>query len=282
MRPHIEKTTIKPPEIWDFVNLSQLWEYHELLYFLVWRDLKVRYKQTVLGVSWAILQPVFSMIVFTVFFGKIAGIGSEGIPYPVFSYAALLPWTFFAQGLTQSSGSLVSSANLIRKVYFPRLIIPVSSVLAGVIDFLLAFSFLFVLMAYYNVWPSRSIVWLPLLFLLAFATVLGVGLWLSALHVKYRDVKYIVPFIVQMWLFVTPVIYPASAVTQRLESASLPSWIYGLNPMTGVVEGFRWALLGTQSQPLDLILASTVVSTTLVITGLVVFSRLEKSFADVV
>jgi len=282
MRPHIEKTTIKPPGRWNFVNLSHLWEYHELLYFLVWRDLKVRYKQTVLGVSWAILQPVFSMIVFTVFFGKIAGIGSEGIPYPVFSYAALLPWTFFAQGLTQSSGSLVSSANLIRKVYFPRLIIPVSSVLAGVIDFLLAFSFLFVLMAYYDVWPNRSIVWLPFFFVLAFATVLGVGLWLSALHVKYRDVKYIVPFIVQMWLFVTPVIYPASAVTQRLEAASLPSWIYGLNPMTGVVEGFRWALLGSQSLPLDLIVASAVVSTTLVISGLVVFGRLERSFADVV
>ena len=168
MQPPEQITVIKPPGRWDFVDFNHLWEYRELLFFLVWRDVKVRYKQTALGVSWAILQPLFSMIVFTIFFGRIAGIESEGIPYPLFSYAGLLPWTFFAQGLTQSSGSLVSSANLIRKVYFPRVIIPISSVLAGVVDFLLAFSLLFVLMAYYNVWPNRSIIWLPLLFLLAF------------------------------------------------------------------------------------------------------------------
>ena len=282
MQPPEQITVIKAPSRWDFVDFTHLWEYRELLFFLVWRDVKVRYKQTALGVSWAILQPLFSMIVFTIFFGRIAGIESDGIPYPVFSYTALLPWTFFAQGLTQSSGSLVSSANLIRKVYFPRVIIPVSSVLAGVVDFLLAFSLLFILMAYYNVWPNRSIIWLPLLFLLAFSTVLGVGMWLSALYVKYRDVKYIAPFIIQMWLFVTPVIYPASIVTSRLESANFPGWIYGLNPMVGVVEGFRWALLGTQSQPYALIVASGVVSALLLISGLFVFNQMEKSFADVV
>ena len=273
---------IEPSSGWVPVRLHDLWQYRDLLYFLVWRDVKVRYKQTVLGAAWAILQPTMTMIVFTIFFGGIAGISSDGLPYPIFSFAALLPWTFFAQGLTQSSNSLVGSQNLITKVYFPRLIIPLATVLAGVVDFALAFFVLLGMMGFYGIWPSIAVVWLPALLALAFATALGVGLWMSALNVEYRDVRYVVPFMIQIWLFVTPVIYPASAVTSRLESLGLPGWVYGLNPMTGVVEGFRWALLGVDSRPGPLILVSAVVTVMLVITGAVYFRRMEQTFADVV
>ena len=263
-------------------RLSELYEYRELLFFLVWRDIKVRYKQTALGASWAILQPLLTMVVFTIFFGTLAGIGSDGLPYPIFSYTALLPWTFFAQGLTQSSQSLVGSANLIRKVYFPRLIIPLSSILAGAVDFVIAFAVLLGLMAYYGTWPSVAVIFLPLLLILAFTAALGTGLWLSALNVEYRDVKYVVPFFVQIWLFITPVIYPTHVVTARLERLHIPGWVYGLNPMTGVVEGFRWSLLGVGSKPWPLIATSAGVSILLVITGMLYFGRMERTFADVV
>jgi lipopolysaccharide transport system permease protein len=273
---------IEPSSGWIPIRLRDLWAYRDLLYFLIWRDVKVRYKQTLLGAAWAILQPVMTMVVFTIFFGGLARISSEGLPYPIFSYSGLLPWTFFAQGLSQASNSLVGSQNLISKVYFPRLIIPLATVTAGVVDFLLAFLVLLAMMAYYGIWPGFAIIWLPLLLGLAFATALGVGMWMSALNVQYRDVRYVVPFLVQIWLFVTPVIYPASTVTARLESFGLPGWVFGLNPMTGVVEGFRWALLGVDSAPGPLILASSAVTAILLATGAVYFRRMERTFADVV
>lgn len=280
--PDIPTVLIEPTRGWISLRLGDFWEYRELLYFLVWRDVKVRYKQTVLGALWAILQPLLTMVVFTIFFGNLAGVGSDGLPYPIFSYAALLPWTFFAQGLSQSSDSLVSSANLVRKVYFPRLVIPVASVLAGVVDFAIAFVVLFALMAYYGIWPSAAVAFLPLLLLLAFATALGVGMWLAALNVQYRDVKYVVPFFIQLWLFVTPVIYPASRVTTKLAQLGIPTWVYGLNPMVGVVEGFRWSLLGVGTRPGPVILASAAATTALLVSGAFYFRRMEKTFADVV
>lgn len=264
------------------IRFRDLWEYRDLLYFLVWRDVKVRYKQTVLGAAWAILQPTLTMVVFTIFFGGLAGISSEGLPYPIFSFAALLPWTFFAQGISQSSNSLVGSQNLISKVYFPRIIIPLATVMAGVVDFILAFMVLLAMMAYYGIWPGVTVVWLPLLLVLAFATALGVGMWMSALNVQYRDVRYVVPFLIQIWLFLTPVIYPASTVMERLESFGVPGWMVGLNPMAGVVEGFRWALLDVDSQPGSLIVASAVMAALLVVSGAIYFRRMERSFADVV
>jgi len=273
---------IRPSTGWISLKLKELWDYRELVYFLVWRDVKVRYKQTVLGAAWAILQPLLAMVVFTVFFGKLASIGSDGLPYPIFSYAGLLPWTFFAQGLTQSSDSLVGSANLLKKVYFPRLVLPAASVLAGVVDFAIAFVVLLGMMVFYGVYPSLTVLFLPLLLLLAFTTALGVGMWLSALNVQYRDVRYVVPFFVQIWLFVTPVIYPASRVTSKLHELGLPAWIYGLNPMAGVVEGFRWAMLGTGTRPGPVILASSAISAFLLVSGAFYFRRMERSFADVV
>ncbi|MDA2925938.1 ABC transporter permease [Acidobacteria bacterium AH-259-G07] len=273
---------LEPSRGWVGLKLQDIWEYRELLYFLVWRDVKVRYKQTVLGAAWAILQPFLTMVVFTIFFGKMAKIGSDGLPYPIFSYAGLLPWTFFAQGLTQSSNSLVSSANLIRKVYFPRLIIPLSSVLAGVVDFLLAFTVLLGMMAWYQLTPSAPIVLFPLLLVLALITSVGVGLWFSALNVQFRDIRYALPFFVQIWLFLTPVIYPTSRVVSLLEEVGLPGWLVGLNPMAGVVEGFRWSLLGTATNPASILLTSTIVATSLFVSGVFYFKRLEKTFADVV
>ncbi len=273
---------IQPSRGWIPLRLNEVWEYRELFYFLVWRDIKVRYKQTVLGAAWAVLQPLAAMVVFTIFFGRLANVGSDGLPYPIFSYAGLLPWTFFAHGLSQSSDSLVGSANLLRKVYFPRLVIPASSVLAGVVDFGIAFVVLLAMMVYYHIWPSAAVLFLPFLLLLAFATALGVGMWLSALNVQYRDVRYVVPFFVQLWLFVTPVIYPASKVTAKLAELSLPSWLYGLNPMAGVVEGFRWALLSTGSRPGPVILASTAITLLLLVSGAFYFRRMERTFADVV
>jgi lipopolysaccharide transport system permease protein len=282
LSPVPREIVIEPSRGWLGLRLSEFWGYRELLFFLVWRDIKVRYKQTLLGASWAILQPFLTMVVFTIFFGTLAGIGSDGLPYPIFSYTALLPWIFFAQGLTQSSQSLVGSANLIRKVYFPRLIIPLSSILAGAVDFAIAFVVLLGMMAYYGIWPTATIVFLPLLLALAFATAIGAGLWLSALNVEYRDVKYVVPFLVQMWLFVTPVIYPTHTVTQRLERFHIPGWVYGLNPMTGVVEGFRWSVLGVGSNPWPVMATSAVVAVLLVVTGALYFGHMEKTFADVV
>lgn len=267
---------IEPSRGWVSLKLHELWEYRELLYFLTWRDIKVRYKQTALGVAWAIIQPLFTMIVFTLFFGRLAKIPSDGIPYPVFCYAALVPWTFFANGLTQSSNSLVGSSNLLTKVYFPRLCIPLATVMSGVIDFLLAFGLLLVLMFYHGIIPTLNVVWLPFFLLLALTTSLGVGLWLSALNVQYRDVRYVVPFITQFWMLATPIAYPSSLMKEHWRI------IYGLNPMVGVVEGFRWALLGAQTAPGPMLWVSATASVLILITGAFYFRRMEKTFADVV
>jgi lipopolysaccharide transport system permease protein len=267
---------IKPSKGWVSLDLKSLWEYRELLYFLTWRDIKVRYKQTVLGAAWAILQPLVSMLIFSVFFGRLVKVPSDGLPYPLFSFAALVPWTFFANGLNQSSNSLISSANLLKKVYFPRLAIPLATVLAGVIDFMLAFIVLLGMIAFYGVRPTINIVWTPLLLLLALITSLGVGLWLSALNVKYRDVRYVVPFLIQIWLFSTPVAYPSSLLSEPWRT------VYGLNPMVGVVEGFRWALLGTNTAPGLMVLASAAAAILILITGALYFRYMERTFADVV
>jgi len=269
-------TIIRPSRGWVPLKLHELWEYRELLYFLTWRDIKVRYKQTVLGAAWAIIQPFFTMVVFSLFFGRLAKMPSDGIPYPIFSYAALVPWTFFAHGLSQSSDSLVGSANLIKKVYFPRLVMPISSVVSGVVDFTLAFVVLLGMMLYFGIVPTANIVWLPFLLLLAFITALGVGLWLSAMNVQFRDVRYTVPFLTQFWLFATPIAYSSSLLPQPWRT------VYGLNPMAGVVEGFRWALLGTKTAPGPIIIVSGLASLALLIGGAFYFRRMEKTFADVV
>ena len=267
---------IKPSKGWVSLDLKTLWEYRELLYFLTWRDIKVRYKQTFLGAAWAILQPVVSMLIFSIFFGRLVKVPSDGLPYPLFCFAALVPWTFFANGLNQSSNSLISSANLLKKVYFPRLAIPLATVLAGVVDFILAFIVLLVMIVFYGVRPTINIVWTPLLLLLALVTSLGVGLWLSALNVKYRDVRYIVPFLIQIWLFSTPVAYPSSLLSEPWRT------VYGLNPMVGVVEGFRWALLGANTAPGLMVLASAAAALIIMITGALYFRYMERTFADVV
>jgi lipopolysaccharide transport system permease protein len=267
---------IAPSKGWVSLKLHELWEYRELLYFLIWRDIKVRYKQTALGATWAIIQPVFTMLVFSLFFGHLGKIPSDGIPYPIFSFAALLPWTFFANGLGQSSNSLVGNANLITKIYFPRLIVPLAAVFSGIVDFLLAFVVLLGMVLYYGLVPTLNVFWLPLFVLLALVTSLGVGLWLSALNVEYRDVRYVVPFITQFWLFATPIAYPSSLLPEPWRT------IYGLNPMVGVVEGFRWALLGTKTAPGPIIAVSSAVALVILVTGAFYFRRMEKTFADIV
>ena len=267
---------IAPSKRWVSLKLRELWEYRELLYFLIWRDIKVRYKQTALGATWAIIQPVFTMLVFSLFFGHLGKIPSDGIPYPIFSFAALVPWTFFANGLGQSSNSLVGNANLITKIYFPRLIVPLASVFSGIVDFLLAFIVLLGMMLYYGLVPTLHVFWLPLFVVLALVTSLGVGLWLSALNVEYRDVRYLVPFITQFWLFATPIAYPSSLLSEPWRT------IYGLNPMVGVVEGFRWALLGTNTAPGPIIAMSSAVAIVVLVTGAFYFRRMEKTFADIV
>jgi len=273
---------IEPRRGWLSLDLGELWDFRELLYFLAWRDVKVRYKQTALGVAWAVLQPLLTTFVFTIFFGRLAQIGSDGLPYPLFSFAGLLPWTFFSQGLLKSSESLVGSANLIKKVYFPRLIVPISAILPGLVDTGVSFVVLFGLAAFYGVPLSSGLVTLPFFLLLSVVSALGLGMWLSALNVQYRDVRYVVPFFVQLGLFVTPVIYPASRVLPRLEAAGLPAWIYGLNPMAGVVEGFRWALFGGRPFPASLVAASVAVSAGLLLLGAYSFRRMERNFADLV
>jgi len=274
--PQFAITIIRPSRGWISLNLREVWAYRELLYFLTWRDVKVRYKQTVLGAAWAILQPLFTMVVFSLFFGKLARIPSDDIPYPIFSYAALVPWQFFANGLNQSSTSLVASANLIRKVYFPRLVIPISAVLSGGVDFVIAFVVLLGMMLFYGAVPTGAIVWLPLLLLLALVTSLGAGLWLTALNVQFRDVRYAVPFLVQAWMFATPIAYPSSLLEEPWRT------LYGINPMAGVVEGFRWALLGTATPPGAIVFVSALVAVALLVSGAYYFRRMEKTFADVV
>jgi len=280
--PEVPRLLIRPEAGWASLGLPEIWEYRELLYFMIWRDVKVRYKQTALGAAWAVLQPLLTMLVFTVFFGKLGSVGSEGLPYPIFSYAALLPWTFFAQGLLMSSNSLVGQSNLIKRVYFPRLVIPSSAVLAGLVDFSIAFLIFIVMMIGYRIPVTAALVFLPLFLLLALATSLGAGIWLSALNVEYRDVRYVLPFLIQIWLFVTQVIYPSTKVTRWLAQRGLPGWLYGLNPMTGVVEGFRWCLLGTGNRPGPVVLASAVVSAGVLVSGAFYFRRMERNFADVV
>jgi len=267
---------IKPSTGWVSLKLRELWEYKELLYFLIWRDIKVRYKQTVLGAAWAIIQPFFTMVVFSLFFGKLAKMPSDGIPYPIFSYAALVPWTFFANGLGRASNSLVGSGHLIKKVYFPRLYIPIASVLSGVIDFVLAFIILIGMIFYYGFVPTTNVIWLPFLLLLSFCASLGLSLWLSAMNVQFRDVQYIIPFITQLWLFATPIVYSSSLLPEHWRT------FYAINPMVGVVEGFRWALLGTNTAPGPIIIVSSLVSLSLIISGALYFRRIEKTFADVV
>jgi lipopolysaccharide transport system permease protein len=257
-------------------RLQEIWEYRELLYFLTWRDIKVRYKQTVIGAGWAVIQPVLTMLVFSLFFGRLAKVPSDGIPYSIFAYTALVPWTFFANGLNQSATSLVVSSNLITKVYFPRLTIPLSAVLSGSIDFALSFLVLLLFMAYNGIAPSLAMLWLPLFILLALVTSLAVGLWLAALNVEYRDVRYVVPFVVQFWMFATPIAYPSTLLAQPWRT------LYGLNPMVGVVEGFRWALLGVNTAPGPIVLASSVVALALFGSGALYFWRVESTFADVI
>lgn len=247
-----------------------------MLYFLTWRDIKIRYKQTALGAAWAIIQPFFTMVVFTLFFGKLAKMPSDGIPYPIFCYAALVPWTFFATGLTQSSNSLVGSSNLLTKVYFPRLIIPLATIFSGVVDFLLAFGILLLMMLYYGVPITLKILWFPVFLLLALIISLGVGLWLSALNVQYRDVRYVVPFITQFWMLATPIAYPTSLLNEPWRT------IYGLNPMAGVIEGFRWALLGSRISVGPMLFVSSMAALFILIGGAFYFRKMEKTFADIV
>ena len=267
---------IKPSSGWVALDLRALWDYRELLYFLTWRDIKVRYKQTVLGIAWAVIQPLFLMLAFSVFFGRLAKVPSDGLPYPIFAFSALLPWQLFAYALSQSSNSLVANDRLISKVYFPRLVIPLSAVLSGLVDFLIAFALLFLLMGFYGISPTGAFWVVPLFVLFAIMTALAAGLWLSALNVRYRDVRYTIPFITQFWLFVSPVAYPSSLVPEGWR------WLYALNPMTGVVEGFRWALLGKAEGPGSEWVVSVVVVMLLFIGGLYYFRRMEKTFADVV
>lgn len=266
---------IRPSKGWATLKLRELWEYRDLLLLLTWRSISVRYKQTILGAAWAIIQPLFTMVIFSIFFGGLAQIPSDGVPYAVFSYVGLLPWTYFANALTTSADSLVGNANLISKVYFPRLIIPISSVLSGLVDFALAFVILIFLMIGFGIVPTIAVVMLPFLLLLALITALGAGLWLSALNVQYRDVRYIVSFLVQALLFITPVVYPSTLLEEPWRT------LYGINPMAGVVEGFRWALLGT-NPPGAMLVVSTVTACVLLVSGLMYFRRMEKNFADVV
>ena len=261
---------------WAPIDLEELWQYRELLWFYAVRDIKVRYKQTFLGAAWAILQPVMTMVVFSIFFGNLAGVPSDDVPYPIFTFCALLPWQLFAYALTNSSNSLVDNASVLTKVYFPRLVLPIAAVIAGLVDFVIAFAVLIAMMAYYGIYPGVAVITLPLFVILAVAAALAVGFWLSALNVRYRDVKYTIPFLSQLWLFSTPVAYPTSIVPSEWQV------IYGINPMAGVVEGFRWALLGSGQPPGPLLAMSAAATTALLIGGLFYFRRMERSFADII
>ena len=267
---------IRPSRGWVSLNLHDLWEYRELLWFLTWRDVKVRYKQAALGIAWAVLQPLLTVLIFSVIFGKLANLPTDNIPYPVFVMAGYLPWQLFAGALQRSGTSLVNSSALLTKVYFPRLIIPMSAVTVGLVDFVISLVLMLGMMAFYGIWPTWRILWLPPLVLLAMLTALAVGLWLSALNVQYRDVQQAIPFLVQIWLYASPVAYSTALIPTGKWSL-----IYGLNPMTGVIVGFRWALLGTQA-PDGLMALSVVVVVVLLASGLYYFRRMEKSFADVV
>ena len=266
---------IQPSKKWSLLNLKDIWAYRELLFFLTWRDVKVRYKQTALGAAWAILQPLFMMIIFTIFFGRLAAVDSSGIPYPLFALAGLVPWTFFANSITASGNSLVGSANLITKVYFPRLIVPAAAMLAGLVDFVLAFGMLCLLMLYYRVTLTVQVLFLPVLVLLTALFGLGVGTWMSALNVKYRDVRFALPFVIQLWLFVSSVILPSTSVPQKWR------WILLLNPMSGIIEGYRAALFGLPFDWTALGMAS-VLTIAVLLYAIYAFGRVERSFADII
>lgn len=273
----IPVTVIRPSSGWSMINLRDLWRYRELIYFMTWRDIKVRYKQTLLGAAWAVLRPFLTMVVFSIFFGELAGVPSDGVPYPIFAFAALLPWELFANALSIGSRSLVQNSNMITKVYFPRVILPLASVLAGVVDFFFAFLVLAGMMVYYGIAPTPAVWTLPLYLLLTVITAMGVSLWLSALNVLYRDVGYVTPFLTQFWLFITPIAYGASLVPARWR------FLYAINPMVGVVNGFRWALLGIESAaPSQILLVSIGVSLLVLVSGLFYFRRMERQFADMV
>jgi lipopolysaccharide transport system permease protein len=267
---------IEPTRGWASLHLDHLWRFRELLYFMVWRDLKVRYRQTVLGASWAIIQPLFTMVLFTIIFDRAAGLPSEGYPYPIFSFSALLAWNYFSNAFTTSGNSLVNNQQLISKVYFPRLIIPISSALVGLADFAIAFVILLGMMMFYRIYPTWQILTLPFFLALAVVTALGVGLWLSAMNVKYRDIRYLIPFMAQFWMYATPVAWSIEMFDEKWR------WLFGLNPMAGVVEGFRWAVLGKSDISWVLVLLSVMVALILFFTGLVYFRRMERSFADII
>jgi homopolymeric O-antigen transport system permease protein len=265
---------IEPPRGWFELRLHEVWQYRELLYFFVWRDVKIRYKQTAIGVLWVILQPVLNMSVFTLFFGRLAKLPSDGLPYPVFYFSALVPWAYFSTALQSCTSVVVDNQRVITKVYFPRLILPLSAVVSGLVDFAISFVVLLVVTAIYGIKPTLAALWLPVLLLLAVLTALGVGLWMSALNALYRDVRYVVPFLVQFWMFASPVVYPSTLVPQRWR------WLYGLNPMAGVIDGFRWAITGRGHAPGLLLLASSAVVVLVVLGGLFFFNRMESSVAD--
>ena len=272
--PH--RLRIQPSSGWGSLNLGELWAHRELVYFLTWRDVKVRYKQTALGAIWAIIQPIMTMAVFALFFGRLAKVPSDGVPYPLFAFTALVPWMFFSNGLTQASNSLVHNANLLTKVYFPRLAIPISTVMAGALDFVLSFVVLVAFVAYYGITPTANVVWLPLFALLALVTSLGVGLWAAAINVQFRDVRYTIPFLTQFWMFGTPVAYPSSLLPEPWRT------VFGINPMVGVVEGFRWSLVGAKTAPGPIIALSSLVAVALLVSGAYYFRRMERTFADIV
>ncbi len=266
---------IEAAQGWPSLKLREVWTYRELIYFLIWRDVKVRYKQTVLGGGWAIIQPLFTMLIFSFFFGRLARVPSDGIPYPLFAFSALVPWGLFSHGLNQAANSLVGNTSLIKKVYFPRLVIPISKVLSALVDFGLAFIVLLGMTLYYGVHPTLKVLWLPLFLLLAMVTALGVAFWLSATNVHVRDVEHTLPFLTQMWLFATPIAYPSSLLAEPWRT------VYGINPMVGVVEGFRWALLGAKTAPGPILTVSSLVAVAILVSGAFWFRRLEKTFADV-
>jgi lipopolysaccharide transport system permease protein len=267
---------IAPRRGWLALDLAELWTYRELLYFFVWRDIKVRYKQTVIGAAWAVLQPLMTMLVFSLFFGKLAKIPSQGLPYPIFYYCALLPWMYFSTAMQGATNIVVDHQRVITKIYFPRVVLPIAAISSGLLDFAISFVVFLGMMVYYRIVPTRAIIWLPAFTLLAILTALGVGLWLSALNALYRDVRYLVPFLVQFWMFASPVVYPSSLVPEKWRL------LYGLNPMAGVIEGFRWALTGHGQPPGILLAASSAAVILLVLSGLVYYHAVEGTMADVV
>ena len=274
--PRLPTLRITPPSRWWVIPFGELWDFRELLYFFVWRDIKVRYKQTAIGAAWAVLQPFLTMLIFSLFFGRLAHIPSEGLPYPIFYYSALLPWTYFAMSLQNATNTIVDNQRVITKVYFPRLTLPLSSVLSGLVDFGVSFLMFVAMMLYYGMRPRIALLWLPVFLLLAVLTALGVGLWLSALNAVYRDVKYVMPFLIQFWLFASPVAYPSSLVPAKWR------WLYGLNPMAGVIEGFRWSLAGSGEAPGRMLLFSALAVAAILLGGLAYFQKMETTVADVV